>query len=60
QLRRFILARGLLISTALAPPFMVAMGARNKEADQMLGGLGLLVIASAGAGLLSSYVWGRL
>ena len=26
----------------------------------MLGGLGLLVIASAGAGLLSSYVWGRL
>ena len=26
----------------------------------MFGGLGLLVIASAGAGLLSSYVWGRL
>ena len=26
----------------------------------MFGGLGLLVVASAGAGLLSSYVWGRL
>ena len=59
QLRRFILTRGLLISTALAPPFMVALGT-NTEAGQMFGGLGLLVIASAGAGLLSSYVWGRL
>lgn len=60
QLRRFILTRGLLISTALAPPFMVALGTNIDEASQMFGGLGLLVIASAGAGLLSSYVWGRL
>ena len=60
QLRRFILTRGLLISTALAPPFMVALGTNTDEASQMFGGLGLLVIASAGAGLLSSYVWGRL
>ena len=60
QLRRFILTRGLLISTALAPPFMVALGTDTEEASQMFGGLGLLVIASAGAGLLSSYVWGRL
>jgi len=60
QLRRFILTRGLLISTALAPPFMVALGTDTEEASQMFGGLGLLVIASVGAGLLSSYVWGRL
>lgn len=59
QLRRFIASRGLLISTALAPPFMVALGS-DGEAENAFGGLGLLVIASAGASLLSSYVWGRL
>lgn len=62
QLRRFILTRGLLISTALAPPFMVALAAGQSDMDakQAFGGLGLLVIASASAGLVSSYVWGRL
>ncbi|RIJ20373.1 MFS transporter [Henriciella barbarensis] len=59
QLRRFIAARGLLISTALAPPFMVALGSEG-DTENAFGGLGLLVIASAGASLLSSYVWGRL
>ncbi|MCH2458392.1 MAG: MFS transporter [Henriciella sp.] len=59
QLRRFIAARGLLISTALAPPFMVALGS-DGDTENAFGGLGLLVIASAGASLLSSYVWGRL
>ncbi|MEE2879449.1 MAG: MFS transporter [Pseudomonadota bacterium] len=60
QLRRFIATRGLLISTALAPPFMVALSSSSGEAENAFGGLGLLVIASAGASLLSSYVWGRL
>ena len=60
QLRRFILVRALLTSTALAPPFMVALGTETDAARNMFGGLGLLVVASAGAGLLSSYVWGRL
>ena len=62
QLRRFIAVRGLLVSTALAPPFMVALASREHGPDGSdgFGGLGLLVIASAGAGLLSSYVWGRL
>tara|TARA_R110001606_G_scaffold64416_7_gene149521 strand:- start:1459 stop:2775 length:1317 start_codon:yes stop_codon:yes gene_type:complete len=62
QLRRFIAVRGLLISTALAPPFMVALAARGSDTigSDGFGGLGLLVIASAGAGLLSSYIWGRL
>ena len=59
QLRRFIATRGLLISTALAPPFMVALSA-SETAENAFGGLGLLVIASAGASLLSAYVWGRL
>ncbi len=57
QLRRFIAARGLLTATALAPPFMVAAGSATDEA---YGSLGLLVLASAGAALLSSFVWGRL
>lgn len=59
QLRRFIATRGLLVSTALAPPFMVALGAPDGT-ENAFGGLGLLVIASAGAALVSSYVWGRL
>jgi len=62
QLRWFILTRGLLISTALAPPFMVALATKTGAIDAAgaFGGLGLLVLASALAGLLSSYIWGRL
>lgn len=58
QLRRFILTRALLVSTALAPPFMVAIAAEN--GDVALSKLGLLVMASAAASFVSSYVWGRL
>jgi predicted MFS family arabinose efflux permease len=57
-LRRFILVRGLLVSTALAPPYLVIL-ASDGGAGQ-LGQLGALVMASALASLLSSYVWGRL
>lgn len=56
-LRRFIAARGLLIATALAPPFMIALMGQDGGGYE---GLGFLVFASAGAGLLSSFVWGRL
>lgn len=52
---RFIIVRGLLVSTALAPPYLVVLsggGTLNK--------LGALVLASALASLVSSYVWGRL
>lgn len=55
QLRRFILVRSLLTATALAPPFMIAAA----QTDSGLP-LGALVLASALAGLSSSYVWGRL
>jgi len=58
QLRLFIAVRGLLTATALAPPFLVAAGGGTGE--EAYGGLGLLVLASAGAALSSSYVWGRL
>ncbi|WP_417612211.1 hypothetical protein [Parasphingorhabdus sp.] len=57
QLVRFILTRGLLTATALAPPFMIAVGS---EAGDGYDKLGFLVLASALASLLSSFVWGRL
>jgi hypothetical protein len=62
QLRRFILTRGLLTATALAPPFMIALASQstNASASEAFGGLGLLVIASSAAAISSSYVWGRL
>lgn len=58
QLVRFIAVRGCLTATALAPPFLVllASGAGEARFDQ----LGALLLASAAASFLSSYVWGRL
>ncbi|TVS06944.1 MAG: MFS transporter [Rhodobacteraceae bacterium] len=58
QLARFILARGLLTSTALAPPYLVILASGDSGAA--LAGLGALVLASSLAALSSSYVWGRL
>lgn len=58
QLQRFIVARGLLTSTALAPPYLVVLA--SVPGEGALEGLGALVLASALAALLSSYVWGRL
>ncbi len=58
QLRRFILTRGLLTATALAPPFMVT--AASGEGQQAFEGLGFLVLASATSSLVSSFVWGWL
>lgn len=58
QLGLFICTRALLIATALAPPFMVALSVDNSAGD--LGELGLLLLASSLASLSSSYIWGRL
>ena len=56
NLRRFVLVRGLLVSTALAPPYMVLLG----QGGEALRQLGALVLASSAASFVSSYVWGRL
>lgn len=58
QLVRFIAVRCLLMATALAPPFVIAMGGR--ESGDASPALGPFVVASALATILSSYVWGRL
>ncbi|PWK53210.1 MFS transporter [Pleionea mediterranea] len=74
QLFRFITVRALLVSTALAPPFMLLTGTATKtNANQQsltaltqsgtegfLSQLGLLILASSLAGFSSSYIWGRL
>ncbi len=58
QLQLFILSRGLLTATALAPPYLVLLA--SGAAADALTGLGALVLASALAALVSGYVWGRL
>lgn len=58
QLRRFILVRGLLVPSALAPPYFVLLASDTSVLD--LNRLGALVLVSALASFLSSYLWGRL
>ena len=55
QLWRFIVTRGLLVSTALAPPYLVVLSGEGSGLQT----LGSLVLASALASLVSSWVWGR-
>lgn len=57
QLRLFIATRALLVPTALAPPYLLAIGGREGNG---LGDLGPFVIASGLAAIASSYVSGRL
>lgn len=57
QLARFVVARSLLVGTALAPPFLLVLAAGQDADDRQLG---LLVLASALASLVSSWVWGRM
>lgn len=59
EFRTYIAVRGLLIATALAPPFIVLLTSAGGQ-GQELGNLGPLLLASATAAIVSSYVWGRL
>lgn len=54
--RRFILARGLLLVSALSPPFVVTLAAR--EGGGGLQGLGPFVIGSGVASLVGGRLWG--
>ncbi|SFN67338.1 hypothetical protein SAMN05216224_10922 [Thioclava dalianensis] len=58
DLGKFVIARSLLLPTALAPPYIVLLAAQ--AGDNRFGELGALVLASALASLLSAYIWGRL
>ncbi|MFD1344767.1 MFS transporter [Litorisediminicola beolgyonensis] len=56
QFRRFIAARGALTATALAPPYLVLLDGGEGQLQK----LGALLLASAAAAFVSSYVWGRM
>ncbi|WP_408636208.1 MFS transporter [Primorskyibacter aestuariivivens] len=58
QLRRFIAVRALLVPTSLAPPYFILLASDAGRVG--LDRLGALVLVSAIASFLSSYVWGRL
>lgn len=58
QLVRFIAVRGLLVSTALAPPYLLTLSGAGE--DRSLGNLGIFVVASSLAAVFGGYVWGRL
>lgn len=55
--RRFVVARTLLLVSALTPPFVVTLATR--EGDLSLSGLGPFIIAQGVASLLGGRVWGR-
>ncbi|WP_458525345.1 MFS transporter [Onishia taeanensis] len=54
---RFNLARALLLSSALALPYIALLAQQRSGAA--LGDLGLLIIVSGVAGMLASPVWGK-
>ncbi|MCB1772063.1 MAG: MFS transporter [Gammaproteobacteria bacterium] len=56
--RRYVVARALLLSVALAPPFYVLVA--QQQADSGLLGLGTLIVANGLATSLSAPVWGYL
>lgn len=56
--RMFVLARTLLLVTALSPPFVVSLSAT--ETGDGIAGLGAFVIATGIAGFVGSPIWGRL
>lgn len=55
--RRFVLARTLLLVSALSPPFIVALATQGGDAG--LEGLGPFVISSGVAALVGGRLWGR-
>lgn len=57
QLRRFLYARALLVSTALMAPFLALLARDLGSAS--LSDLGILVLASGIAASVSASVWGR-
>ncbi|SHE37350.1 hypothetical protein SAMN02745148_00274 [Modicisalibacter ilicicola DSM 19980] len=53
----FNVSRALLLSSALALPYIALLGQQQSGED--LGGLGVLIVVSGLAGMLASPVWGK-
>lgn len=58
ELQKFLVVRGLLVATAVTPPFLILLA--NAAADSFVAQLGALVVASSLAGFVSGWVWGKL
>ncbi|MEB8433195.1 hypothetical protein OO007_13230 [Cocleimonas sp. KMM 6892] len=58
EFRRYVLARTLLLSVALAPPFYVLVAQGNTDSGLM--GLGALIIANGIASSISAPIWGYM
>ncbi|SHI99833.1 MFS-type transporter involved in bile tolerance, Atg22 family [Arenibacter nanhaiticus] len=58
QFRRFIIARSLLLCSALTAPFYVILAQRYLGKESYL--LGLFIIANGLAAIISAPVWGRM
>lgn len=58
ELRRFLTARTLLLSTALVAPFYVGLASRYS--DSTLSQLGWLLVATGAASFISAPLWGQL
>ncbi|WP_084076870.1 MFS transporter [Demequina sp. NBRC 110057] len=56
--RRFVVARGLLLVSALSPPFVVALSLQGD--GEGLSSLGLFILAQGVAGIIGGRVFGRL
>lgn len=56
--RRFVIARTLLLVSALTPPFVVTMA--TERAGASFGQLGPFIVAQGAASLLGGRTWGRL
>jgi len=56
--RRFVIARGLLLSVALSPPFYVLVAQQHSQAGLL--GLGALIIANGLATSVSAPFWGYM
>ncbi|MCK0745778.1 MFS transporter [Chromohalobacter nigrandesensis] len=54
----FNMARALLLSSALALPYIALLGQRQSGSN--LGGLGIMILVSGLAGMLASPIWGKL
>ncbi|WP_043528846.1 hypothetical protein [Litchfieldella xinjiangensis] len=53
----FNLARALLLSSALALPFIALLG--QQQSGDELGGLGILIVVSGLGGMLANPIWGK-
>ena len=56
ELKRLIITRGLLMASAIAPPYLILLA--GSAGEQAFGQIGALVVASSLAAFVSGRIWG--